>query len=119
MCLFFFRYGFGENQLFTVHVKGSRLRHWLLKKLNVGVPFISGRFGCTLAPHPITVTHVYGRAIKVVQTEAPTEAQVEELYERYKTEVTRLFATHAARLLPPEVAAKGIKILRIGVDPDE
>lgn len=111
-------YGFGENQLFTVHLKGLKLRHWLLKKMKVGVPFISGRFGFTLAPHPIAVTHVYGRAISVTQKDAPSEDDVVELYGRYKAELTRLFTQNAGRLLPPEVAAKGIKILRIGVDPD-
>ena len=112
--------GFGENQLFTTHYKfGNNFRHWLLSTLSMGVPFITGRFGCTLIPHPITVTHVYGKAVKVAKTENPTEKQIEEAYGRYVAEVTRLFNKHAKRFLPPDVAAKGIRIIRIGVDEDD
>jgi len=33
--------------------------------------------------------------------------------------VVRLFKDNAPRLLPPEVAAKGIKVVRLGVDKDD
>ena len=50
--------GFGENQLFTTHAVGSSVRHWLFKNMGLGIPFITGRWGCTLLPHPTEVTVV-------------------------------------------------------------
>ena len=44
---------------------------------------------------------------------------MEETYGRYVAEVTRIFDANAKRLLPADVAAKGIKIMRIGVDHDD
>mmetsp|Transcript_54777 Transcript_54777/g.94465 ORF Transcript_54777/g.94465 Transcript_54777/m.94465 type:complete len:251 (+) Transcript_54777:3-755(+) len=111
-------YGFGENQLFTIHSFGQAFRLALLKKLRVGLPLVSGRFG--LVPHAIEIVHVYGRPIKVGEACAkPTDAQVEEVYKKYVAEFTRLFKDHATRLLPKEVAAKGLEVVRVGVDFDD
>jgi hypothetical protein len=110
-------YGFNENQVFTTYRIG--LTKWLFQKFGLGAPFISGRFGFTLLPHPVKVTHVYGEPIKLKASANPTEKEIEEVYVKYKAEIKRIFKTHAPRLLPPAIAAKGIQVIRIGVDKDD
>lgn len=112
-------YGFGENQLFTTHDVGHKFRHWLLKNFRIGIPFITGRFGITLIPHPTRLTHVYGIPIKVTQAENPSEEQILEVYDLYKAECERIFNSHSKELLPNELAANGFKVIRIGVDEDD
>lgn len=51
--------------------------------------------------------------------ENPTDAEIEEVFKSYKAEVQRIFDTHSKRLLAPDVAAKGFKVIRIGVDEDD
>ena len=145
--------GFGENQLFTTHQVGAGFRKWLLRTTGMGMPFVTGRWGCTLLPHASEVVHVYGKALKVGRPcKEPTEAMVEDLFKRYKQEVcisavlfaskfvdprllshqlvltsrkllpcqiARLYEANAKRLLPAAVAAKGITVVRLGVDEDD
>jgi hypothetical protein len=114
-------YGFGENQLFTTHQYLKAEREWVLRKFKAGIALCTGKFGCTLLPLASKVTHVYGRAISLERfnTKNPTEEQLLEVYALYKAEVLRLFKKHAENLLPPEVAEKGIKVIRRGVDYDD
>ena len=66
-------------------------------------------------PLPTQAEHVVGRTVSVgTPNAAPTEEQVCEVYGRYEAELDRLFRTHAARLLPPVVAAKGLRLEWIG-----
>jgi hypothetical protein len=110
-------YGFGENQLFTIHFFAKAFRFNLMKKFRVGLPLVSGRFG--VLPHPVEIVHVYGRPIKVEACANPTEAQVLAVYEEYAKEFKRMFDAHAARLLPKAVAEKGLEVIRVGVDFDD
>ena len=84
--------------------------------------------GILIAPMRLSKTKsVYGRPIKVPPRASagaspsakPTDAEVEAVFDLYAKEVQRLFKSNAARLLPAAVAAKGIKIVRVGVDPDD
>jgi len=109
-------YGFNENQVFTTHKFG--ITKWLYRKFGLGAPLVTGRFGFTPIPHPVKVTHVYGKPIKLKASANPTEKEIEEVYVKYKAEIKRIFKTHAPRLLPPAIAAKGIQVIRIGVDKD-
>jgi hypothetical protein len=110
-------YGFNENQLFTTHKVGAA--KWLFRTFGLGAPLVTGRFGFTLLPHPVKVTHVYGKAIKLKVSVSPSDEEIEEIYVKYKAEINRIFKTHAPRLLPRDVAAKGIQVIRLGVDKDE
>jgi len=111
-------YSFGENQIF----KGSRFllgpRLWVARHLRVGLPLFTGRWGLPLPlalPLPSAVTFVIGRQIEVGPPNAsPSDAQVEAIFEQYVAEMCRLFKTHAPTLLPSEVAAKGLRVKRIG-----
>ena len=42
-----------------------------------------------------------------------TEAELEEAYRRYKTELSRVFEKHKHALLPPDVAARGLLFHRL------
>jgi hypothetical protein len=114
-------YGFGENQVFTVHSFGPsfrNLQHWIAQKLWVGLPIVTGRFGFTLIPHPVKITHVYGKPIKIKKNPNPSDELLDELYGKYCAEVQRMFKKHAPKLLPKEISDKGIRVIRIGVDED-
>ena len=79
---------------------------------------MTGRWGLPppfALPLPTDVTFVIGEQVDVGPPNSqPTEAQVETVFEKYVTELCRLFMAHAPRLLPKEVAAKGIRVHRIG-----
>jgi len=109
-------YSFGENQLFRSW-GGHGLRLWVAKRLRIGLPFFHGRWGLPLclAPRPTDVTFVVGRRVPTGAPNAkPTEAEVEAVFERYVDEVCALFCRNAGKYLPPEVAANGLQIHRIG-----
>ena len=135
-------YSFGENQLFKSW-GGHGLRLWVARKLRIGLPFFQGRWGLPLCPlpRPTDVTFVVGRQVGAGPQHShplmhnpltlspspdleqvpvgpanprPSEAEVEAVFERYLEEIERLFAANAPKYLPPDVAARGLKIHRIG-----
>ena len=59
---------------------------------------------------------VIGREVAVgpPNTE-PTEAEIEAVFERFMAELRRIFDENAAKYLPADVAARGLRIERIGV----
>ena len=99
---------------------GQGLRLWVAKHLRVGLPYFKGRWGLPffLAPRPGHVHFVVGRRVPTTDDGRPcpnpTEEQVEAVFQRFIDEVGRLFLNNAARCLPPEVAARGLKVHRIG-----
>jgi len=112
-------YGFGENQLLTMHTYGHGFRTWLLKKFQVGLPLCTGRYGVLPIPHSVHMTHVYGRPIKTKQNPNPTEADISRVFEALKAEYMRIWDTHAGHYLPADVVKRGLQIIRIGVDYDD
>ena len=61
------------------------------------------------------VTVVVGRPVEVGPARAsPTDAEIDAVFKSYCDELARLFEAHAARLLPPAVAARGLRIERVG-----
>jgi len=112
-------YGFGENQLFTIHTQWNSLHLWIARKFQLGLPLISGRWGCTLLPHPTTITHVYGTPIPTKKQENPSNEEIERVYVEFRESVERLFQENAPKYLAPEVAKRPLKVLRIGIDKDD
>ena len=127
-------YGFGEGQLFTTHRTFLSQRRWIARRLRVGLPWMSGRFGLGLGhcgpaiPWPTHVVHYLGRPIsrplsaasspRVRQTGSSpaeaAEADVHAFYLAYVESMQELFNTHKDELLPPAVAANGLIIEWLG-----
>ena len=111
-------YAFGENQLFTTYPHWLSRRRWLVRRLRIGAPLFSGRWGLPFLLVPVRSTHVtlvVGRPVEVgPPTPTPSPAEVQAVFERYVDEVARIFETHAARYLPPSVASRGLHIEWIG-----
>jgi len=111
-------YSFGENQVLrgSGFLIGPRL--WIARRFRVGLPLFTGRWGLPYPfamPLPTKVTFVIGRQIEVGPPNAnPTESQVDAIFKEYLSELCRLFLESAPRLLPSAVAAKGLRIERIG-----
>jgi hypothetical protein len=107
------------SQLFDAS-GGHGLRLWVARRLRIGLPFFRGRWGVPLSllPRPSEVTFVVGRRVPTTLNGEPnlnpTDAEVEAVFERYIEEVCRLFLENAPKYLPPEIAARGLKIVRIG-----
>lgn len=105
-------YGFGENQLYRSAPGAAAtlpLRRWLAEHARVGLPAVRGRFG-SMFPFPTHHTFVVGRPIGVgPPNPAPTPAEIEEVLERWKVEMHRIFDEHK-HLLPAEVAKRGLSI---------
>ena len=112
-------YTFGENQLFTVHAPLRALRLAIARKLRVGIPLVTGRLGlpgfpCPV-PFPTKATHVIGRPVPTgPPNPAPTDEQLDAVCDLYVAELGRLFAKHAPSCLPAAVAAKGLRVERVG-----
>jgi len=110
-------YIFGENQLYK-RVQGF---DWLTRLIylttGMTLPIVTAKFGLPQAGFlPIaTEIHVrYGRPVDVGTPDAePTEARVEEIYQRYVEELQRLFDANAHSCLPPAVAKRGLKVVRL------
>ena len=110
-------YCFGENQLFKMFGFARTLQLWVLRKLRVGLPLFTGKWGLPFGPPlPTHTMLVIGREVAVGLPNAdPTEAEVEAVFERFVAELWRIFDENAAKYLPADVAARGLRIERIGV----
>jgi len=109
-------YAFGESQLFHTSQFLLDFRLWVVRKLRVGLPLFTGRFGLPLPiPKPTHVTFVVGKEIPVGPPNAnPTDEEVDAVFERYVDEMCRLFKDNAESCLPPDVAARGLEVHRVG-----
>lgn len=113
-------YIFNENQMFR-RVEGlDGLTKWVHKSSGFGMPVITGKFGLPMAgllPRATEVHVRWGRPIPVDAVAEPSEELVEELFCRYLAELRALFDCHAHECLPPEVAVRGLKIVRLDGKP--
>jgi len=105
-------YGFGENQMYRSAFYATPtlpLRRWLADRLRIGLPAVYGRFG-TIFPFPVHHGFVVGNPVPTGGPNPnPTDEQVNEVLERWKEEMHRIFDSHK-HLLPPDVAARGLSI---------
>jgi len=107
-------YIFGENQAYTTYDVGRRATQKLFRMLGVVVPIMTGRWGLPwLVPNKVDIHVCWGNAVSVGPANAtPTDAQVEEVFGRYCAELLRVFDKNKDACLPPEVAARGLTIVR-------
>jgi hypothetical protein len=116
-------YAFGENQLFLTSSWTRRLNVWFYKHLHTGSLVVLGLFGIPnspVLPNPLmlpryqTGVHVrYGEPVEVGEADPnPSEEKVNEVFDRYKAALQKLFDTHKDKLLPKEVAAQGLTIMK-------
>mmetsp|Transcript_31112 Transcript_31112/g.88863 ORF Transcript_31112/g.88863 Transcript_31112/m.88863 type:complete len:348 (+) Transcript_31112:72-1115(+) len=114
-------YIFNENQTFKRMEGSDAVTKWIYDKTGFGVPMLTGRFGAPMAGlMPIdTEIHVrWGEPVEVgPPVPDPSEEQVEELFCRYLDALRSIWTRHAQECLPPEVAAKGLKIIRLDAKP--
>ena len=110
-------YLFGENQLYK-RVDGFEWLTRLIRRLTgMTLPIVTAKYGLPQAGLlPITTDiHLrYGRPVEVGPAEeAPSEERVEQVFAAYLAELQRIFDEHAPACLPPEVAARGLKVVRL------
>mmetsp|Transcript_34397 Transcript_34397/g.109201 ORF Transcript_34397/g.109201 Transcript_34397/m.109201 type:complete len:313 (-) Transcript_34397:167-1105(-) len=111
-------YVFNETQLYRRMPGFDGLSEWIHRRTGFGLPFVTARFGLPMAgllPLPTDVHVRWGRPVAVGPQELePSEERVEELFGRYLAELRSTFERHAAECLAPELAARGLKVIRLG-----
>ena len=93
---------FGENDLYNhIDVKSEKFKTFqqkFKKFTTFGLPLIWGRgiFNYTfgILPHRRELITVIGKPIDVEKAEHPTHEQIDELHQRYKDELKKLFDEH-------------------------
>mmetsp|Transcript_8108 Transcript_8108/g.25233 ORF Transcript_8108/g.25233 Transcript_8108/m.25233 type:complete len:345 (-) Transcript_8108:105-1139(-) len=114
-------YIFNENQMFKRMQGFERATKWVYDNTGFGLPVVAARFGLPMAgllPLPTDIHVRWGAPLAVGPPEPePSEERVEALFCRYLGALRGLFARHAHECLPPEVAAKGLKIIRLDGKP--
>ncbi|CAK0794616.1 unnamed protein product [Prorocentrum cordatum] len=111
-------YLFGENQLYK-RVGGLEKITKIIQRLTgMTLPIVTAKFGIPMAgllPRATDVHIRWGNPVDVGEKEAdPSDERVNEVFERYVAELQRLFDANAKDCLPPAVAAKGLKVVRLG-----
>jgi len=112
-------YIFGENQAYTTYEWGRKFSQLAYKTLGVPLVPITGRWGLPwLVPNKVDVHVCWGNAVSVGPKNAdPTDAQVEEVFARYVAELRRVFDENKDACLPPEVAARGLTVVKRDAKP--
>ena len=92
-------YSFGENDCFNqlsgVFPVVSRMQAKIQRVLGISMPIVTN-----LIPNRAKITTVFGTPIEVPKlSEAPTEAQIDDLMDRYINALTALFNAHAAKYI--------------------
>jgi len=116
-------YAFGENQLYRTVPWVRRINEWCYRKLKTGSLVVLGQFGLIntpALPNPFMLPirgagmHIrFGEPVNLGPADpAPSDAKIEECFKKYVTELQRMFDEHKDSCLPPEVAARGLKVIR-------
>ena len=112
-------YIFNENQMFD-RVEGLDWAAAALRRITgLSVPAIKGKFGIPqlLIPKRTDIHVRWGVPIVVERHLDPTDDAVEKLFQTYLNHLLDLFHTFANECLPPEIAAKGLRIVRLDGGP--
>lgn len=110
-------YIFNENQIYKRVGGYDTQSQWLYKNMGFGLPAFTGKAHMpmsVLMPRAADVHVRWGAPIEVGPAEEePSEDRVEELFLQYLTGLLLLFDTHKDECLAPDVAANGLKIIRL------
>lgn len=114
-------YIFNENQMFRRMDGLERMTDFVYETTGMGLPAVTAKFGVPMAGLMPLRTDIHVRwgaplAVGPAVVE-PSEEQVEELFQRYLLALQDLFDRHAHECLPPEVASRGLKIIRVDGKP--
>lgn len=116
-------YAFGENQLYHTSCWLRGFNTWMFNTFKMGSLFVhSCVFGLPMTPAlpnpglcPKFRKHLhvrFGKAVEVGPADAnPSDARVQEVYQKYCDELTKLFNDYKDELLPKDVAEKGLDIV--------
>lgn len=114
-------YIFNENQMFKRVDGFEKTTRFIYDKTGFGLPTVTARFGLPMAgllPLSTDIHVRWGAPLEVGPADAnPSQERVEELFCRYVVALQQLFQRHAAECLPADVAAKGLKIIRLDGKP--
>lgn len=110
-------YVFGENQLYK-RVDGFEWLTRLIKRATgMTLPVVQAKYGLPqagLLPIATPIHLRYGRPVDVGPPEDnPSEERVEQVFQSYLEELQAVFDENATACLPKEVAAKGLKVVRL------
>jgi len=116
-------YAFGENQLYVTKPWVRSLNAWAYRTLRTGSLVICGVGGLPnspILPNPGMLPVAgrglhfrYGEPVEVgIADPNPSDEKLNEVFERYVASLQNLFDAHKDTLLPKEVAARGLKIVR-------
>lgn len=111
-------YVFGENQLYK-RVRGFEWLTKLIKSITgMTIPMVLAKWNMPLAgffPRATDIHLRWGSPVEVGDpSDDPSDERIEEVFSRYLAELQRLFDENAKECLAPEVAAKGLKVVRLG-----
>lgn len=96
-------YAFGDTDLFVHHSLFLGARKWLVRKMGVAIPLISGSIG--LLPYRVPVRIVVGQPLRPPAVDGePSQAQIDSLHALYVDALRSLFEQHKARCGHPDAA---------------
>eukprot|EP00929_Paragymnodinium_shiwhaense_P121623 TRINITY_DN93936_c0_g1_i1.p1 TRINITY_DN93936_c0_g1~~TRINITY_DN93936_c0_g1_i1.p1 ORF type:complete len:337 (-),score=63.12 TRINITY_DN93936_c0_g1_i1:64-1026(-) len=116
-------YAFGENQLFSTSDWMIKINVWFYNTFKVGSVLVHGSlFGMPvspLIPNPFLMPkrgadlHLrWGKPVDVgLADENPSDEKVREVFDKYVEALKLVFDTHKDKLLPKDVAARGLEVI--------
>jgi 1-acyl-sn-glycerol-3-phosphate acyltransferase len=110
-------YLFGENQLYK-RIDGMEwLTRIIYRLTGMTLPIVTAKWHLPQAGMLPIATNVhirYGNPVDVGEPEPePSDARVEEVFGRYLEELQHVFDANAGECLPPAVAKRGLKVVRL------
>mmetsp|Transcript_4344 Transcript_4344/g.10656 ORF Transcript_4344/g.10656 Transcript_4344/m.10656 type:complete len:318 (+) Transcript_4344:34-987(+) len=110
-------YIFGENQLYRKIPGFDWFSRLVFRTTGAGLPAGSGKFGIPmggLIPRSTPLHVRWAKPLEVGPKDAhPSEERVQALYQEYLALLQEVFDTYKDECLPPEVAAKGLRITKL------
>ena len=110
-------YIFGENQAYGTSAWGRAFTKRIYGLIGFPAVPVTGQWGLPwLVPKAGPYVHVrWGAPVPVGPPNAkPSDAEVEAVFAAYVTELRRVFDAHKGTCLPPEVADKGLLVVKRG-----
>lgn len=114
-------YIFNENQLYSAAGSAQAWSQALFRRTGFGMPIFTAKFGLPMAallPKAAGIHVRWGAPVPVGEPDpAPGEEKVEAVFAAYLLALQGLFRRYAGECLPPAVAAKGLRIIRLDGKP--